>query len=137
MTDAGSGKSVASDERLARFILYRSHLRHDLTVKPDAFIPHPWPDLSVTRHLQLSEDELWDVGRDVAQKTGKTLRGRADAQAFNFERHKLRVVATPLTENPNHANVVGWPTEKSAQKAIAQEISAAVGKARKFPLKSD
>ena len=137
MTDEGARRPVTSDEQLARFILHRSHLRQDWTVKPDAFIPHPWPNLSVTRHLQLSETELWNIGRDVARLAKKTLHGRADVRVFNFERHKLRVIAAPIVKNPNHANVSGWPLEKPAQKVIAQEIAAAAGKAREVPPESD
>ena len=137
MTDEGSEKRVGADEHLSRFILNRNHLREDWTLKPDAFIPPPWPDLSVTHRLQLSEADLWNIGGDVARRTGKTLRGRADVQAFQFERHALRVVAAPLAENPNHANVTGWPAEKPAQKLIAQEIAAAAGKARAVPPHSE
>lgn len=133
MTDEGIGSPVLSDEQLARFILHRSHLRQDRTVKPDAFIPHPWPNLSVTRHSHLSETELWNIARNVAQQTAKVLHGRADVQASDFEQHALQVIAVPLTENPNHANVSGWPLEKSAQKAIAQEIAQMAGKAREAP----
>lgn len=133
MTEGGKENLVASDERLARFILQRSHLRQDWTVKPDAFIPHPRHELSVTRHLHLSEHELWYIAQRVARQTGKTLQGRADVRASDFERQTLRVVAAPVLENPNHANVSGWPLEKSAQKAIAQEIAHAVGKAREAP----
>ncbi|MDR4495980.1 MAG: hypothetical protein R3B74_16500, partial [Nitrospirales bacterium] len=117
--------------------LHRSHLRQDWTVKPDAFIPHPWPDLSVTRHLQLSEPELWNIAKIVAKQTEKTLYGRVDVRALDFERQTLRVVSTPVLENPNHASVSGWPVEKSAQKAIAQEITQAAGQARKAPPTSD
>lgn len=137
MTEGGPEGLVASDERLARFILHRSHLRQDWTVKPDAFIPHPWPSLSVTRHLHLSETELWNIARNVARQTSKILYGRADVQASDFERQTLRVVPAPVSENPNHANVSGWPLEKSAQKAIAQEIAQAAGKAREAPPYSD
>jgi hypothetical protein len=137
MTNEGARRLITPDEQLARFILHRSHLRQDWTVKPDAFIPHPWPNLSVTRHLQLSETELWNIARNVARQTEKTLHGRADVQASNFERHTLRVIAAPVSENPNHANVSGWPMEKSAQKAIAQEIAQAAGKAREVPPDSD
>lgn len=133
MTDGEAESPVASDELLARFILHRSHLRQDWTVKPDAFIPHPWPNLSVTRHLQLSETELWNIARQVANQTGKTLHGRADVRASDFERQTLRIDPAPVLENPNHANVSGWPLEKSAQKAIAQEIAHAAGKAREAP----
>lgn len=137
MTDEEAPGPVTSNELLGRFILHRSHLRQDWTVKPDAFIPYPWPNLSVTRHLHLSETELWNIARHVARQTSKILHGRADVQAFNFERQTLRVVAAPVSENPNHANVSGWPLEKSAQKAIAQEIAQAAGKARIAPPHSD
>lgn len=133
MTDEAAQSAIPSGEHLARFILHRRHLRQDWTVKPDAFIPHPWPDLSVTRHLQLSETALWNIGRDVARQTEKILHGRADVRVFNFEQHTLRVVSAPRADNRNHANVKGWPTEKPAQKAIAQEIAKAAGKARETP----
>lgn len=121
--------SILDEEWLARFILQRSHLRQDRSVKPDAFIPHPYPHLSVTRHLQLSESEIWQTGQNVAQEIGKVLRGRADVRAFTFRQQRLNVVAAPVTENLNHANIKGWPAEKPAQKSLAQEIAAIAGKA--------
>lgn len=133
MTDEETGKSITADEQLARFILQRSHLRQDGTVKQDAFVPYPWPDLSVTRHLQLTERELWRVGQDIARQTEKNLCGRADVKAADFLRHRLRVITAPVAGNPNHANVTGWPTEKPAQKIIAQQIAAAAGKAHPPP----
>ena len=137
MTDEEARGPVTSNELLARFILQRSHLRQDWTVKSDAFIPYPWPNLSVTRHLQLSDPELWKIAQKVAQQTERILHGRADVQASDFERQSLRVVAAPVSENPNHANVSGWPLEKSAQKTIAQEIAQSAGKARKPPPHSE
>lgn len=125
---------ISLEEWLARYILYHSHLRHDGTVKQDAFIPYPWPDLSVTRHLQLTENELWDIGRDIASHREKTLLGRADLQVKNFQQHQLEVVAAPVAENSNHANVTGWPKDKPAQKIIAQQIALAAGKIRKMPI---
>jgi hypothetical protein len=133
MTNEETGKPVASGELLARIILQRTHLRRDGTVKQDAFVPYPWPDLSVTRHLQLTQKELWSIGQDVARQTAKTLRGRADVGASDFRRHELQVITAPVERNPNHANVAGWPTEKPAQKLIAQQIAATAGKARQPP----
>lgn len=129
MTDFDPGKPIPPHERLARFILQRSHLRQDGTVKQDAFIPYPWPSLSVTRHLHLGEADIWRIGQDVARQTAKTLRGRADVQAADFQRHRLQAITAPVAGNPNHADITGWPREKSAQKAIAQDIAAAAGKA--------
>jgi hypothetical protein len=125
--------AIEVNERVARFILKQSHLRQDRTVKQDAFIPHPHTDLSVTRHLQLSETQLWQIGHDVARQTRKKLHGRTDLQVSVFQRHELRVVAAPLSDNRNHANVTGWPADKPAQKIIAQQVAAAAGKALEPP----
>ena len=46
---------LPNDEWLARFILRKEHVRADGTVKPDPFIPYKHIELSVTRHLGLSE----------------------------------------------------------------------------------
>jgi len=134
MSNGGNVPPIDSNEWLARFILSRSHLRPDRTIKQDAFIPYPYPDLSVTRHLQLSAAELWQIGCDVALPTGKTLYGRADVRVFVFQQRELQVVPDPLIpENPNHSIVVGWPADKPAQKIIAQQIAAAAGKALEPP----
>lgn len=114
---------VAEDEALARFILRREHVRADGTVKPDPFMPFKWVELSVTRHLGLTEDEIWHAGRDVAAATITTLCGRADVTASVFTRQRLRVLPRPLPHNPNHADVVDWPADKAAQKEIALLVS--------------
>jgi hypothetical protein len=131
MNDVAVAPSVKSDEWLARFILYSRYIRENHTIRPEAFMPHPMRDLSVTRRLQLSNSELWDVGRDIAL----TLYGRADVRTFIFQKQKLRVVAAPEPNNPNHANVTGWPEEKSAQKSRAQEIAASAGTVKEAPTK--
>lgn len=129
MSDGENVPPITSDEWLARFIHYQKYIRQDRTVRADAFIPHPYPDLSVTRHLQLSDAELWRIGRDVARQINRTPYGRVDVEVFVFQRQQLQIVADPVfPENPNHANVRGWPAEKPAQKIIAQQIAAAASK---------
>ena len=126
MIDPNNVPDVAADEMLARFILQRSHIRpSDRSVKPDAFMPPSDLELSVTRHLSATEEELWSVGEDVAVATCKTLYGRGDVQTFVYLDQKLVMHAAPLIpDNPNHAHIVGWPAEKPAQKNIAQEIAS-------------
>lgn len=126
MIDPSNVPPVGADELLARFVLQRSHIRSsDRTIKPDALIPHPRADLSVTRHLMATEVELWSVGQDVANTRGKTLYGRGDFSAVMCANQRLVVQAAPLANNPNHANVRGWPAEKPLQKIIAQQVAAA------------
>ena len=125
MNHEETGSPVLSHEQLARFILASNWIRKaDQTIKPDAFIPHPYPDLSVTRHSNLSEEALWRVGQGIAAVRPATLYGRADICAYAVRRQSLDVVSQPVANNPNHANVTGWPADKPAQKIIAQELAA-------------
>jgi hypothetical protein len=117
---------VAEPEILARFILESSRFRKDnQTVKPEAFMPHPYVELSVTRHLDTAEQELWKFGMDVATQRKKPLYGRADIIAASVRQNSLNIHPDPLAENPFLANIKGWPGEKSAQKMIALQLAAA------------
>jgi hypothetical protein len=124
MSDEDTTTSVKSEEWLSRFILHKSHVRHDNTLRADPFIPHPLADLSVTRHLELNETSLWSIGEDVAILCRKNLYGRAENQADIYLSQKLSVFSQPVPGNTNHANVTGWPIDKPAQKIIALEIAA-------------
>jgi len=123
---------VAADEQLARFILFSKWFRSDATVRPEAFMPHPHVDLSVTRHQSLSEHEIWAIAQGVAGVRGVTLYGRADICAADVLRQSLNVKSAPVQNNPNHANIIGWPEQKPAQKIIALQL-AAVAKYRSRP----
>jgi len=113
---------ISDDEVLARFITQRNHIRGDNSLKPNAFIPHPWPNLSVTRHIGLTEAELWKIGQEVANARPATLYGRADVTVDAITSQSLNIVPTATPRN--HANVTGWPPDKPSQKIIAQEIAA-------------
>jgi len=130
MIDPQNVPDIREDEVLARFVLSKSHKRANQTLKANAFLPPQSGELSVTRHTDATEDEIWSVGKNVAlaRMPPKTLYGRGDIIVSVILEKKLRVISSPvLPENPNHANVVGWPSpeDKPAQKLIAQEIAAA------------
>ena len=116
--------AIGDEEHLARYIFFKAHVRPNLTVKPDALIPHPYPDLSVTRHLGLTDDGVWAAGRIVEQQRQRPLIGRADTQASEYRAQKLVLQANPVADNPHHAIIVGWPADKPAQKSLAQQIAA-------------
>src|ERR1700722_12959109 len=123
MLDGNNVPSVADDERLARYILYSNHVRADRTLKADAFVPHPHEELSVTRHQQASEGELWSIGEEIARLRDKLLHGRGDAIVGTFLSVGLDVRADPVPSNPNHALVTNWPNDKPAQKMKALEVA--------------
>jgi len=86
-------------------------------------MPHPRVETSLTRHAEATTHELWQEGQRVASIRGTRLHGRADVRALVFSAESLTVVARPLPENPNHADAIGWPSDKAAQKMIATEIA--------------
>ena len=130
MTIAKIPKIVAPDENVSRYILQSNHIRRsDNTITPNAFMPHPYADLSVTRKLGLDEKEIWSYGEGVARHNSKTLYGRADSEASSYLEQDLQVISDPVLppnfpENPNHAIVTGWPSDKPSQKMVALEIAA-------------
>ena len=116
---------VGDDEVLARFVLRKDWVRNDQTLRPEAFIPHPHKDLSVTRHLARPDTEIWENGKSVAANRVMTLHGRADFAALAAIGQNLRVDADSQPENPHHALVLGWPPEKAVQKIKALALAAA------------
>lgn len=125
MTEESPPAVVTDEEDLARYILFNSWIRNsDQTVRPDAFIPHPYPDLSVTRHINLSEEALWKIGQEVADERAVNLYGCANIQALRVRRQSLEIESAGTPKNPNHANIINWPTGKPAQKMIAQQLAA-------------
>jgi hypothetical protein len=129
MSNTVPGDQVAENELLARFVTLDRWVRPDKTVKQDAFIPPNDLQLSVTRHLNLSERQLWELGQTVAKIIGEKrtagLFGRADIANKTVVQQSLMTEAAPLPENPNHAHITRWPLDKPARKQIAQQLAAA------------
>lgn len=124
MIDPARVPDVSEDETVARYIVYSRHVRSsNQTVKPDAFIPPPNRELSVTRHHLATDAQLWHIGEQVASVGGLTLHGRADLLVRVIRGQSLEITPDPVPDNPNHANVTKWPAEKPAQKIIAAELT--------------
>jgi len=127
VNESVASETISPEERLARFITSKHWLRAEGTVKPDAFIPPADLNLSVTRHIGLSEEQLLKVGQDVVRKVADkrtaALYGRADFVVKQLPAPLLAAPA-PLIGNTNHAHVTGWPSEKPAQKNLAQRLAA-------------
>ena len=125
MSDA-AGTLLSDDEMLARFVLKKEWIRKvDNTLKQDAFIPPKDLQLSVTRHVGISTEQLIETGKSVADETTLEFLGRADIKAGTVVKNALKAVAWPLAKNQNHAHIIGWPADKEARKTIAQELAAA------------
>jgi hypothetical protein len=130
MIDPENVPLVTDAELLARYVTTSRHFRSsDNTVKQDLFMPHPYIELSVTRHLDATEPEIWEVGIDVAAQIDRKLYGRTDIQACNCNIDSLQVTAKPiLPKNPNHADIEGLPSAKQDQKVIAMKLAVSASK---------
>jgi fatty-acyl-CoA synthase len=65
MIDPSNVPAVDADESLARYVLYSRQIRKsDETIRPEAFIPHPYQELSVTRHREATEEEIIDFCKE-------------------------------------------------------------------------
>lgn len=124
----GMPAPVDNDELLARFILFKSHIRRsDNTVRPEALIPAPRTQLSVTRHRGFTEEQIWGAGCEVArirqtQVPGAKLHGRVDVLAMDAR--SLDLLVDPDEPPANHANIGPWPADEAAQLNIAQKLLA-------------
>jgi hypothetical protein len=122
---------LGNDECLARFVIRKDWVRQDQTLRPEAFIPHPHDDLSVSRHQSRPDCELWEEGKAVAAAVALSasrpmqLLGRGDFIAADAMAQKLRVEPDPLPAAPHHAVVLGWPSAKAEQKIKALILAAA------------
>ena len=116
---------VALAEILSRFVLKKDWFRpSDNSVRYAAFLPNPKNgETSVFRISGISDKEVWDIGnREVAKDPNRPILGRADISASNAVAKGLEVL--PCEPPERHANIIGWPEEKSKQKLFALELAA-------------
>jgi hypothetical protein len=126
MLDPAAVPDVGDEEILARFAIGKRAVRADGTLKDNELIPPPSGKLSVMRHLEATEQDIWDEGREVARLRAKELVGRIDLNAGECRRVGLQVIKAPLVAdppskpeprrrlaNPNHADLV-FPTAAAA-----------------------
>jgi hypothetical protein len=102
---------VEPDEWLSRYILQKSHVRQDNTLRADPFIPHPHADLSVTRHLELDENTLWDVGEHVAKRPNRPARHYAGGPRTKPGPVRVRIFRSSLLRCPETATTPTSPVD--------------------------
>jgi hypothetical protein len=92
-------------------------------VKYAAFLPDKNGETSVFRTSGITNNEIWEIGDcEVSIKRGKPILGRADIGINNVISKDLEVV--PREPPLRHANIIGWPDERSKQKIIAIELAS-------------
>lgn len=85
-------------------------------------MPAPDGRLSVFRIKGLTENKIWKIGNNVAKRISKNLYGKGDVNVSDVRSLDLQIAPTPSP--PRHADIIGWPEEKSEQKSIAQQLAS-------------
>ena len=118
---------VGPSESLARYLTHKNHysLLYN-SVRSAAFEPPPNLRLSVFRIDGLILKEVWEIGQvdviNAMTPPRQNLRGFADIKASAVYEKNLDV--DPDNNPPRHADIAGWPQEKSERMLIAQELAA-------------
>jgi hypothetical protein len=80
-------------------------------------------EVSVFRIDGLNDNQIWNIGSQVALKTKRNLHARGDIPV-----HTVRVIGLDVViaePPPRHANIVGWPeNDKPRHKLIALQLAA-------------
>ena len=126
--------NVPPGEKITRFIRYSSHFSIATNrVKPDAFLPHKKSvDISVFRisglndSQELSESEIWEIGREHVQTEDRPIKARANFLASNVYDSNLEVVPDEPPER--HANIRPLPVDNSpanrkTRRALATKLA--------------
>lgn len=123
--------NVPPGEKLTRFIRYSNHFSVETNrVKHYAFLPHKNSvELSVFRISELSDNEVWTIGREYVQRGGRPIKARADLSAGDVYENNLEVIPDEQGHEL-HASITPFPIEKSladrkTRRTIAMKLAYA------------
>jgi hypothetical protein len=122
---------LGTSEMVARFIY--SSGRISVTkgrIKPPAFDPSPYAELSVVHSSNLLDSEVWETGLlTLSSQSGRsTIYGRADIPVKALTDQALKAILDNKPF-PRHTSVIGWPNSldenerKSLTKLICLRLS--------------
>jgi len=119
--------TVQPEEPISRFITDKRHYKQETEhVSQAAFLPSPRTnDTSVYRVKDWTDSKIWWAADNfvTALRTDKRkVMARADTTAERIFEQELNVEAHP-TPHPRHANISGWPDDRSSRKSKALELA--------------
>lgn len=118
---------VDPEELLSRFLTQpKNHFTPTAgRVRYAAFLPNKALQTSVYRTEGLSPAEVWKIGDDlVGTPLGRPIPARADVAAKIVYDLGLAIDPDGIP-HPRHANIIGWPASRPAQKLLAIKLAEA------------
>lgn len=108
---------------LARFIYHHDYVTSQNRVRYRAFLEsRPPHNTSVDAHSIFRDDIHWEAGRLI---NTHHLLGAADVSTSAVTGIGFKVVAVPTASNPFHAELQGWPDDKSMRIDKARDLADA------------
>lgn len=112
---------VTNKEILARYIFTPMHLRNNGTIRWQAFKPRNG-ETSVTRQDYATSKRVMQLGHKMTRDRLFRLYGKVDIVTKDIRSLGLDAKAAPSPRDHNHANIVGWSTEKDEQIDFCKEL---------------
>lgn len=115
---------VLDGETVSRYIVHDRHFSiKNKQVKAAAFEADSRGEKSVFRVNDLDEAARWGLGvEQVEQGTECRIQARGDIRASEVHAEALTFSLDPA-DHFRHANIVGWPVEKSLMKVKAAQLA--------------
>jgi hypothetical protein len=85
-------------------------------------MPPPHNGLSVFHTQNLQEGQIWPLANVISLNPPRRIEYRADIAVNQVKQLHLDVDLDNTPEH--HANIIGWPDEKSKQMLLAQELAS-------------
>ena len=127
-------------ERISRFMFGDRHYSaKKRLLKPGAFNPSPYDELSVGHTTGLDTAQIWQLGEVVRAHTkSPTLYARADLDVAHVLEQKLKAVRDDQ-DYERHTNVIGWPVvaDDDAKKRLWKHIASELADKATLVLPSD
>lgn len=115
---------VLAHETVARYIVHDRHFSSQKRqVKAAAFEPDPRGEKSVFRVTELGEAARWALGVEQVEPFSESpVKARGDLSCADVHAEVLQF-RIDKADHFRHANIVGWPGEKSLAKLKAAQLA--------------
>jgi hypothetical protein len=131
---------LAAGERLSRFLFGDRHYSSTKRlVKPGAFDPSPYRELSVGHTTGLTTAEVWSLGEVVRIHTRlPKLYARADIDAAHVVERKLKAIRDDEGYE-RHTNILGWPDieDPDTRKRVWKNLATGLADSAALALPTD
>jgi len=121
-----SDSDIKNEEIISRFIFEKKHFNaSEKRIKYAAFMPPKNLKASVYRTSTLSNNQVWEIGREYVEKNrndGKLIEARGTIPVARIRSKDLDVISEP-TPHYLHADIVEWSLDRSSQKLVATELA--------------